>query len=156
MSLAQRVVCIASSEVGVKEVPKRSNSGCGVDDYLKSVGLKPGYAWCMAFVYWVVNRAAKELDIKNPLVRTAGVLRQWNETTLRKLPKTSRAIKPGDIFIMDFGKGLGHTGIVESVTGGVIQTIEGNTNDNGSREGDRVARRSRPISSIKGFIQLPT
>ena len=61
----------------------------------------------------------------------------------------------GDIFIMDFGKGLGHTGFVESVEGSYIQTIEGNaTTVSGSREGIEVCRKTRKISACIGFIRL--
>ena len=153
-TLAQRSLCIALSNEGVSEKPKNSNSGPEVNIYLRSVGLGPGYPWCMAFVYWCVSRASQEMGIKNPLLKTGGVLRQWNETTCRKIPKTSKAVKPGDIFIMEFSKGAGHTGIVEKVAGGMVYTIEGNTNDDGSREGYEVARRCRLISGMKGFIQL--
>lgn len=155
MTLAERSLQIALTNEGVSEKPKGSNSGPEVNIYLRSVGLGPGYAWCMAFVYWCVSQAAKELDLVNPLIKTAGVLRQWNETTLRKLPNRAAAVKPGDIFIMEFGHGTGHTGFVEKVVGGLAYTIEGNTNDDGSREGYEVARRTRTISSLKGFIQLP-
>ncbi|EKT4520794.1 CHAP domain-containing protein, partial [Flavobacterium psychrophilum] len=52
------------------------------------------------------------------------------------------------------GKGLGHTGIVEKVIEKTIYTIEGNTNDDGSREGYKVCRRKRNIKTIKAFIRL--
>lgn len=154
-TLAQRSLCIALSHNGVREIPKNSNSGPEVNLYLKSIGLNPGYPWCMAFIYWVVNKAAAEMGIKNPLVKTGGVLRQWNETTCKKIKTTAATIpQPGDIFILEFSKGNGHTGFVEKVAGGMIHTIEGNTNDDGSREGYEVAKRVRKISSCKGFIRL--
>lgn len=152
--LAAKALAIALKNEGVCEKPKNSNSGPEVDIYLRSVGLGKGYPWCMAFVYWCVNTAAKELNLPNPLVKTAGVLKQWNETTLRKLTIRDKGIKPGDIFIMEFSKGRGHTGFVEKVAGGMVYTIEGNTNDDGSREGYEVARRTRALSSLKGIIQL--
>ncbi len=155
MTLAQRALQIAAANEGVSELPRNSNSGPEVNIYLKSVGLKPGFPWCMAFVYWCVDQAAKELALKNPLVKTGGVLRQWNETSLRKFPSRATAVQPGNIFIMEFSHGTGHTGIVEKVAGGLVYTIEGNTNDDGSREGYEVARRQRAITGIKGFIQLP-
>ncbi len=156
MTLAERSLKIALVHEGVSEHPKGSNSGPEVDIYLKSVGLGKGYAWCMAFVYWCVNTACKEMNRPNPLVKTGGVLRQWNETTLRKLTVRDKGIKPGDIFIMEFSKGMGHTGFVEKVAGGMIYTIEGNTNDDGSREGYEVARRVRAVGSLKGIIQTPS
>ncbi|TAD81184.1 MAG: CHAP domain-containing protein, partial [Bacteroidetes bacterium] len=45
-------------------------------------------------------------------------------------------------------------GLVKSVNGGFITVIEGNTNDNGSREGIGVFERTRKVASInKGFIE---
>jgi hypothetical protein len=58
------------------------------------------------------------------------------------------------IFVMDYGRGAGHTGLVESVQGGRLVTLEGNTNDDGSREGVGVFRRTgRKVLTInRGFI----
>ena len=145
----------AATQVGVQEVPKGSNGGPEVNQYLKSVGLGAGYAWCMAFVYWSVNKAVLQLGVPHPLVKTAGVMTQWDMTHARKLSNRDSGVKPGDIFVMKFAHGTGHTGFVESIGNGVIHTIEGNTNEDGSREGYEVARRTRSISSIFGFIQLP-
>ena len=152
-SLSAESLFVANTQLDIRE--ERSNAGPEVARYLRSVNLPVGHPWCMAFVYWCVQVAADRLKLENPLVRTAGVLRQWNECTCRKIPGRSGAVKPGDIFIMDFGGGKGHTGFVTGVKPGIIETIEGNTNDEGSREGVEVCRRERPISSIKGFIQLP-
>lgn len=154
-TLAAIALATALKHNGIEEMPRGSNSGPDVDVYLRSVGLGPGYPWCMAFVYYCVNKAAKQLGITNPLLKTGSVLTQWNETTLRKLTnRDTGVLKPGDIFIMDFGGGNGHTGFVISVNGSVVNTIEGNTNADGSREGYEVAKRERPLSSFKGFIQL--
>lgn len=146
----------AVTQLGSEEQPKGSNSGPQVNQYLAAVGLAPGYAWCMAFVYWCVQNASKVSRVPNLLVKTGGVAKQWNETTYPKLTNKSKLIKAGDIFIMQFAEG-GHTGFVKAInyTTGTITTIEGNTNDGGSREGYKVAERQRKISSIKGFIQLP-
>lgn len=57
---------------------------------------------------------------------------------------------------MDLGGGKGHAGFVTAVKGNRIETIEGNSNDEGSREGHEVCRKpgGRAISSIKGFIRI--
>lgn len=134
-----------------------------MDEYLKAAGLdakRGNYAWCMAFVYWVFNEASKNLGKPNPMVKTAGVLYQWNKTDCKKF-KTKEVennpslIKPGFVFIRNYGKGMGHTGIVTSVSGGYIHTIEGNSNNNGSREGIGVFELTRKIKSIEnGFIDF--
>ncbi|MDA6068000.1 CHAP domain-containing protein [Flavobacterium sp. AC] len=152
MTLRSKALEIAQSQIGVQEIPKNSNAGPAVEKYLKSVGLGKGYAWCMAFVYWSVKEASLQLDIINPLAKTAGVLAMFNK--MEKLRVTIP--QPGDFFIMDFGKGNGHTGFVEKILpNGKLQTIEGNTNADGSREGYEVARRyDRKISQMKGFIRF--
>lgn len=156
---------VAASQVGVREKPMGSNSGPEVNKYLASVGLGPGNAWCIAFVYWCFEQAAKELGVANPVVKTGGVLAHWNAAGERGIPriKTDQAVNkpslitPGMIFVIDTPPpgGGGHAGLVEAVIGGKLTTIEGNSNDGGSREGVGVFRRknSRKINSInKGFI----
>ena len=147
--LSKETILSAVTQIGVEEVPKGSNAGADVEKYLKSVGLGKGYSWCMAFVYWNVLQACAKLSMPNPLLKTGGVLAQYN------YPKSKRFTAPqaGDIFIMDFGKGTGHTGIVEYVLNDTIHTIEGNTNDSGSREGIEVCRRQRPKAKIKGYLR---
>lgn len=152
LSLGYTSLSIARSQLGVMEEPKGSNSGPKVSQYLESVGINFPASWCMAFVYWCVDKAAKELKQPNPLHKTGGVLAQWN---MRKDLRVTTP-KKGDIFIMDFGKGLGHTGFVDSVQGDRIQTIEGNSNDEGSREGYEVCRKpgGRPLSAMKGYLRI--
>ena len=155
-TLAAAALRVALSQVGVQEEPRGSNAGPKVTMYLRSVGIGPGYAWCMAFVYWCVQQACEEQGIeKVPLLRTGGVLWQWGNTPApRRLVSRSKAVKPGDIFIMDYGKGRGHTGFVVKVEGSIIHTVEGNTNNDGSREGYAVCEHQRSITAIKGFITL--
>jgi hypothetical protein len=148
--LSKQTILYAITQIGVEEVPKGSNKGPDVEKYLKSVGLGPGYSWCMAFAYWNVQKASIKLGIKNPLFKTAGVMAQWNNS--KALHSATPA--PGYLFILDEGKGLGHTGLVEYVVGNTIHTIEGNTNNDGSREGYEVCRRVRKILSCKGFLKI--
>lgn len=153
-SLAKEALFVAKTQIDIRE--EGNNGGPEVKRYLKAVGLSVGYPWCMAFVYWCVDQAAQKLQLANPLIITGGVLRQWNESNLRKVPaKASGPVQPGDIFIMDFGGGIGHTGFVVSINGSIVNTIEGNTNNDGSREGYEVAYKQRSLSAIKGFILLP-
>jgi hypothetical protein len=158
MTISEKALEIAITQLGVRENGS-SNSGKEVNQYLKSVGLNPGNPWCMAFVCWCYNQASTIQSVPNFLIRTGGVLHQWNEQqpnrkiVLDKVLKNPAIIKPGAVFIMDYGKGTGHTGLVERIYSGLVETIEGNTNDEGSREGYEVCRRTRKLASIKGFIQ---
>ncbi|MCB6184304.1 CHAP domain-containing protein [Leeia sp. TBRC 13508] len=150
MGMGIKALAVAVSQLGVQEQPKGSNWGPEVSGYLKSVGINFAASWCAAFVYWSHDQAAKAMKIANTVPKTGGVLNMWNKSTANRVTVP----QPGDVFIMDFGKGLGHTGIVERVEGLNIHTIEGNTNDDGSREGYVVCRRVRSIAKCKGFLRF--
>jgi CHAP domain/Putative peptidoglycan binding domain len=153
---------VAASQLGVVEDPPNSNRGPMVDQYLQSVGLDPAgnhYSWCAAFVYWCFQQAANQLGIDNPLIKTAGCLDHWNRATCSKITKQSALqnpslITPGCIFIIDHGNGSGHTGLVESSGGGLLNTIEGNTNPQLSSDGYGVFRldRRKIVDITKGFL----
>jgi len=145
--LTENALKIAITQLGQVEKPLGSNWGHPVQDYLASVGINFPASWCMGFVYWCFNQVTKT----NPLVKTGGVLNAWN--TADKKYRVTGEPQPGDIFIMDFGKGLGHTGFVEKVDPTFIYTIDGNTNDSGSREGISVCRKQRPKAKIKGYLR---
>jgi hypothetical protein len=160
--LAQVLVTAAAEEAkGVREVPPNSNRGPQVDVYLQRAGVSPGLSWCCAFVYFCFDETANSLNVANPMVRTAGCLDHWNRAPARGARRVMAAqavsnpelVRAGMIFVMDHGGGLGHTGLVERVQGGLITTIEGNTNTAMSREGGGVYRLTRKLAEInKGFI----
>lgn len=160
--LAQVLQVAAGEEAkAVREVPVNSNRGPEVDAYLRSTGVPLGLSWCCAFVYWCFEQAAQAGGRHNPMVCTAGCLDHWNRAPARgahRLPAASTKadpslVQPGMVFIMDFGGGRGHTGLVETVSGGHIVTLEGNTDASLTREGGGVYRLTRKVNSInKGFI----
>lgn len=147
-TLQEKALKIAISQLGQHENPLGSNWGKPVQDYLASVGIHFQASWCMAFVYWCFEQVSAG---NNPLVKSGGVLNCWN--TADKKYRVVGDPQPGDIFIMNFGKGLGHTGIVEKVDANFIYTIDGNTNDSGSREGIEVCRKQRPRNKIVGYLR---
>jgi hypothetical protein len=153
LSLKQTFLSIARSQIGCCEQPRNSNRGKDIEKYLRSVGLPGGYSWCMAFVKWCMDQACLQTGRKNPMIITGGVLNQWNHIAGGYKFLTPL---PGDIFIMDFGGGFGHTGIVEQVQQPWLSTIDGNSNDEGSRDGYKVCRRSRKMIQVKGFIRIDT
>lgn len=149
MSLSKKALEIAVTQIGQEEVPRGSNWGSPVKEYLASVGIKFAASWCMAFMYWCFKEASTQLNVPNTAIKTGGVLLAWNKG------KQYRVTDPqiGDVFIMDFGNGLGHTGIIEGIDGDTLHTIEGNSNDTGSREGFEVCRKTRIKSKIKGYLR---
>lgn len=150
---------VASSQVGIMENPEGSNGGPEVDAYLKSVGLGTGFYWCAAFVYWCFQQASVTLGKPNPVFKTAGCINHWNKTKGKKFAAEDAVenpglLKPGQIFIINHGRGSGHTGLIETIEGGFLHTIEGNSNPAGSSNGIGVFRLERKISKInQGFIE---
>lgn len=146
----------------VREIPRDSNRGPDVERYLAAVDKPPGLAWCVAFIYSCFDTAANELKRSNPMVKTAGVLDHWSRCVREKGARrisTAQAVanpsmlRPGMIFVIDYSRGLGHSGLIERVSGGIIETIEGNTDASKTRDGGGVYRLRRKIADINtGFI----
>lgn len=151
MTLQERALQIAITQLGEQEKPLGSNWGEPVKTYLHSVGIDFPAAWCYALQYWCFDKAATELNVANPLVKTGGVLAAWNKADHKY--RVVGEPQPGDIFIMDLGHGLGHCGTVEVVEKDVVHTVDGNTNNNGSREGVEVERKIRNRNKIIGYLR---
>lgn len=162
MSLAKEIVRIAKAEVGVREI-RDTNCGIRVDEYKAATWLNPkkGWAWCAAFVCWVVREAMASAGVKQTKTfkrpRTAGAwdFENWSleqdSTTNTKKPHGGD-ILPGDIVVFTFS----HIGIaVSSPNGeGIVKVVEGNTDAAGSREGGGVYLKSRHLSKIRSRIRF--
>jgi len=140
-----RLIEVARETIGWREEP--GNSGPVVDKILASVGLEgTGAPWCAAWVVYVGDEAFGKKN--NPFPRSA-----WSPDFVKD-PKWDRGRGQtpdrADAFGIYFQslKRVAHTGIIEKVDGKWAVTIEGNTNDNGSREGDGVYRKRRPLCTI--------
>lgn len=157
--LLREALTVARSQIGKMEQPVGSNRGPDVEKYLASVGLGGGLFWCAAFVHWCFQTAAGNLNVRNPLVKTGGVLDHWARTRAKKILAANAQndptlVRPGHIFIISHGGGRGHTGIVARVEGGHLVTVEGNSNPNGSSNGIGVFELNlRSMWKInKGFL----
>ena len=137
----------AASQLGLKE--QKGNKGPNVAKYLQVGGLGEGYAWCAGFVCWCVEQVNRQTGLKSKLKYSAGVLAMYNQNKPLQVTEPQR----GDIFIMAFKNGTGHTGIITGIQGDTIHTIEGNTNDEGAREGDGVYTRKRFKKYMHGYLR---
>ncbi|RZK80550.1 MAG: CHAP domain-containing protein [Pedobacter sp.] len=139
-SIADGVLAIAKSQLHVREKTGK-NDGVEVEAYLTYVGFKRGNPWCAAYVSWVFFKAGY------PLPRTA-----WSPA-LFPAAKVVKEPKPGWVFGIYFPdlKRIGHCGLVEKLQGDFVMTLEGNTNLEGSREGQGVYRRLRHKRTINKY-----
>lgn len=152
--LVQKTLDIALSQEGVRE-QGGDNRGPQVEAYLKSVGLGPGYPWCAAFIYWCVQQAAQQLNVSNPFLRSAstGAMKAWaiDHDILHNQPQEGDAFLRGNIVNGVFTPI--HTGLITAVNGADFDTVEGNTNIDGSANGIGVFRRTRTTSNNYRFVR---
>ena len=126
------------------------NAGYWPTVFLKAVGLPPGHPWCMAFVQYVYWFVSVEVFGSSDLLphNSAGTQSVYAWADKRGCTVLNPDyVLAGDCVIWRDGRsGKGHAGIVlgKTVDDGAytFQTVEGNTNEAGSREGDGVYRRS--------------
>lgn len=135
------------------------NGGARVLEYLAAAGVHFEAAWCASFVTWCLIQTGvtrKELPT-NPASCCTWL--QWAKG-LKRAHQDVKQVRRGDIFLWcKASSWTGHIGYVVKVfkVGPVawISTIEGNTDGDGSREGDGVHRRTRMVRSNIWFIRVP-
>jgi len=142
-TIHERVLAVFQSQVGVKE-NLGTNDSKEIREYLRSVGIKSPAYYCAAFVCWGFTVC----DIPNPKTGWSPSLFPVEhivnlQTTV---PDTC------DVF------GIYHNNLKRIAHVGIIKhwprdrdyfiSIEGNTNNNGSRNGDGVYEKRRPKRSI--------
>ena len=113
-----------------------------------------GWPWCAGFNTLIVKQAARLCGISTSLPRTysCDVLGMWAKNNGKFISGTSgnlSAVKPGHLFLVrKSNNDWQHTGIVIEMTPEYCVTIEGNTNDEGSREGYEVCKRIRGFKTL--------
>lgn len=131
------------SQVGVRELTGY-NDGEDVEKYLASCGLTKGPPWCAAFVNWNFQECGVYLDLPYPAYVPSYFKSSWLIYQKGKVDWKRNPL-PGDLIGIWFqSKGrLAHIGFYDKSEGEFYITIEGNTNEEGSREGDGVYRKKR-------------
>jgi hypothetical protein len=155
------LVAAANAFVGFTE-QGGENRGQVVEHFLRGVHCPPGQPWCAAFVFHVGYHSHYDSASRIstwPLPDTASCQELFRFAKLRGALRDEPEV--GDVFLK-FDKTVqryAHTGIVVSVDDQdlvldrevhVCTTIEGNTNDNGSRDGYATLRRARTFHEADG------
>lgn len=138
---AQRLVSIARAELarGVREVPDGSNKAARIKTYLSATTPSWfGAPWCAYFVSWVARRAGVPIGAQGRGLGYVPYIVRWAKSTKR----WKRKPRPGYLVTWP-----NHVGIVETVSGNTMTTIEGNA-------GNAVRRRWRRTSDAQGFVAL--
>jgi hypothetical protein len=130
------------------------NRGPWVRLYMDDV---EGQPWCAGFVSYIIRQAAELLGLPKPPIAGSVscaelAVRAHDSKLFVSQHAQRRDIPPGSIMLVEGGPhGYNHCGIVISSNAETFETIEGNTNSDGGREGWELAKRIRSYSG-KDFI----
>lgn len=148
--LRQKVYKTYAAEVGTREKTGH-NDGEKVEAYLNYVWLKKGNPWCAAFVSWSFGKNGIRM------ARSGGCVQLMEQGKIIYLKdKTTQIPQRSDVFFIYFAnKGrVAHTGFIDVWDDKLVSTIEGNTNEAGSREGDGVYRKRRLRKQIYSVVKF--
>lgn len=156
----KELAAIAERYLGTEESPKGSNCGPVVNTFKAATTLAPkgDWPWCAAFVSFCVQSLIKESIRESieapPFLALAYAFEPWGKrnNALIFRPRHCPPYIPqrGDIVIFNFS----HIGIVTKGGQNSFETIEGNTNAAGGREGYQVARKTRRMTSVECFVRI--
>lgn len=165
LALRQRFIDIAASQIGRKETDG-PNVGPDVLKYQQATWLQPGgWPWCAAFTAWCLREwliapdarrifnLANDEQVERWRCRDARAF-GWEDWAKKRGLTTfgeSGMCKLGDLVTFDNS----HIGIIAADRAGdYIESIDGNTDMRGSREGDGVWRRRRHWQRARCYIRL--
>lgn len=157
-SLALRLIPVFAGLVGIRETSH--NQGEGIKQFWEATSYPRGYEnrepYCAAALCWVVWKACFGLVVPFTLPKSpvAYDFEKWalaNEDRGVKLLPAGTPPKPGDIFTL---QAASHVGLIASVHGRSMSTLEANTDGVGGREGDGIYRKTRSVSGIRKLIRI--
>lgn len=137
---------IYTSQIGVRELTGH-NDGHQVEIYLASCKLAKGNPWCAAFITWTYKKAGVKTVV-------SGYSPAWfpaSKTVYTRGAGANSVPGTADVFGIWFSSKnrIAHVGFIDQWPEGKYAiTVEGNTNEAGSREGDGVYKKRRLKSQI--------
>jgi len=164
MNIRDLIVQTAKSYIGMKEVGKNAGFENAIfEEKMKGVGFDSGEAWCSLFAELVVCEAYGKLDstyiYKLQKIFSENAYKTYTNFKNAKGFKVSNKPEPGNIVFWQSYKNnepvkngswfTGHVGIVTGVHQLYFDTVEGNTNAAGSREGQGVYEKKREYDFYK-------
>lgn len=139
------------------------NRGPAVELFLRAADLRRGAPWCAAFVNACAEYGFALRNLRSPLEKVGRQGFVQDYVTYGKGQGWEVGwdeVEPGDLFALWFPSKdrYAHIGLVydpprAGVPDGEFTTIEGNTGDQGEREGYKVATRKRPLSDGVIFLR---
>lgn len=156
---------IATHFANYHPVELKGNRGPFVRSFMK--GQEGDWAaWCAGAVSTIIDihLSLKGLNIDDVfpwswstvnMKKNAENLREITYLSCRDFMADTSQADPGDLFLVEKnGNHPRHVGIILAVDGDYIHTAEGNTNDEGSREGYEFVIRRRKVNGVISCIKL--
>jgi len=147
LSIDKLFLAEARDYIGIREIGG-DNRGPSVEFMQKLGEITPGLPWCAAFVNTVAEIACSKKNIVSPLekINYQGYVQSY--FLHAEAQGWLGAPRPGHLFMLYYPmkSRYAHIGIVDATLEGGLTTIEGNTNDDGSRNGIGVFQRYRHYS----------
>ena len=146
MPTVEDILKTAENEVGVTEYPPNSNNVKYNTAYYGHEVSGSQYKWCCVFVWWCFAQYSPCIIPKTASCQDLG---NW----FNEQGRWHSSPQIGDVVFFKFNtndRWTNHVGIVKSINGNVLETIEGNTSVNSDDNGGAVMIRQRS-SNIVGF-----
>ena len=136
------IISIAQREIGTVESPANSNNVKYNTWYYGKQVSGSAYPWCAVFISWLFKGT-------NLVKRTASCadMLDWFEKNGQVVSKP----QAGDIVFFKYNtnnRKTNHVGLIISVSGGVLTTIEGNTSTSSNDNGGKVMKRMRKSNIV--------
>ena len=118
------------------------------------------FLWCAGFVSYIFGQACRDLEKSRPLVSSQSCDDLANDAKAKDIffPGTNRPRTqpgPGWVFVRrKTANDWNHTGLIVAADQSVFRTIEGNTNDEQSREGHEVCALTHSYEDKYDFIKI--
>ena len=118
------------------------------------------FLWCAGFVSCIFGQACRDLEKARPLVSSQSCDELANDAEAKGIffPDTDRPRTqpgPGWVFVRrKTANDWNHTGLIIAADQSVFRTIEGNTNDEQSREGHEVCALTHSYEDKYDFIKI--
>lgn len=148
-SSPRKIIDVATTQVGVHEGRSDGhwNNDQRYSDEVPGLEWSDGQPWCATFVSWCAMKAG--LEALYSRTASCDVAGGW----FKQRHAWSEYPAIGAQVFYGSPSDLNHTGIVIDYDADTITTIEGNTNDDGGREGDGVYRkvRQRRSTNVIGY-----
>lgn len=163
LRLAPLAVLIADDYLEKGVVETTPNWSPDIKEFLEDAGIHHPAPWCAAFVWHCILEACSRQDVANPMADIqlpawVPSYRRWGERNSALVSAGGAGI--GDLFLLYYPskERYGHIGFVRrppfTNRAGtlVFDTIEGNTNESGSREGIKVMEKQRVVGDKTLFL----